>query len=80
MGYAWSRDGVEHAVEDAMREYPELLQRFWVETGRDPSDYTWHVELDTLGERRIARLSWELVEGGRLDAIAELLRDAAFLG
>ena len=77
MGYAWTHDGVEHAVEDAMRDYPELLQRFWVAEARDPGDYSWHVELDPTGERRIARLAWEMVEYGRLEEIAEQLREAA---
>jgi hypothetical protein len=77
MGYAWTHEGVQHAVEDAMRDYPELLERFMVADARDPRDYTWHVELDPLGIRRIARLLWEDVEYGRLDAIAEQLREAA---
>jgi hypothetical protein len=77
MGYAWTHDGVQRAVEDAMRDYPELLERFAVAEARDPSDYTWHVELDPLGDRRIARLRWEQIEYGQLEAIAEQLREAA---
>ncbi len=79
VGYTWTHDGVARAVEDAMRDYPELLQRFWVADTRDARDYTWHVELDPAGERRLARLAWDLVEYGRLEAIAEQLRDAASL-
>lgn len=76
MSYDWTHDGVGRAVEDAMRDYPELLERFDVADGRDSRDYTWHVELDPLGNRRIARLTWEMVSYGRLDAIAEQLREA----
>ena len=77
MSYDWTHDGVSRAVEDAMRDYPELLERFDVADARDTRDYTWHVELDPLGNRRIARLTWEMVEYGRLEAIAEQLREAA---
>ena len=77
MGYAWSRDGVARAVEDTMRDHPELVQQFEVAPLRDSQDYTWHVDLDPLGERRVARLAWELIEYGYLDDIAEKLREAA---
>jgi hypothetical protein len=77
MSYTWTHDGVQRAVEDAMREHPDLLQRFEVAEARDSQDYTWHVDLDPLGERRVARLAWEMVEDGRLEAIAEELREAA---
>jgi hypothetical protein len=77
MGYAWSHDGVERAIADTMRDHPELAQPFEVASMRDPQDYTWHVDLDPLGERRVARLAWELVEYGQLDAIADKLREAA---
>jgi hypothetical protein len=76
MGYAWNHDGVERAVEDAMREHPDLLQRYEIAAARDSSDFTWHVELDPLGERRVARLAWEMLEYGRLDDIAEQIREA----
>ena len=76
MGYAWSHEGVERAIEDTMRDYPDLAQYFEVAPARDSQDYTWHVNLDPLGERRVARLAWDLVEYGRLDAIAEKLREA----
>ena len=55
MGYAWNHDGVERAIEDTMRDYPELLQRFEVAHRRDPQDFTWHVDLDPQGERRRSR-------------------------
>jgi len=77
MGYAWNRDGVARAVEDTMRDHPELAQQFEVASLRDSQDYTWHVDLDPLGERRVARLAWELIEYGYLDDIAEKLREAA---
>ncbi len=76
MGYAWSHEGVERAIEDTMRDYPDLTQHFEVAPTRDAQDYTWHVDLDPFGERRVARLGWELVEYGRLDDIAEKLRNA----
>ena len=76
MGYAWNHDGVERAVDDAMREHPDLLQRYEVASARDCSDFTWHVELDPLGERRVARLAWEMLEYGRLEDIAEQIREA----
>jgi hypothetical protein len=76
MGYSWNHDGVERAIEDTMRDYPELLQRFEVAQARDPQDYTWHVDLDPQGERRVARLAWEMVEYGQITEIAELLREA----
>ena len=59
-----------------MRDYPELLQRFEVAHRRDPQDFTWHVDLDPQGERRVARLGWEMIEYGQLDAIAERIREA----
>ncbi len=77
MGYSWSRDGVLRAVEDAMREHPDLLERFEVAESRDSSDFTWHVDLDPYGERRVARLVWEAVEYGQLEMIAEQIREAA---
>ena len=77
MGYAWNHDGVERAIEDTMRDYPDLLQRFEVAAARDPQDYTWHVALDPQGERRVARLAWEMVEYGQIAEIAERLREAA---
>lgn len=40
MRYEWSRAGVDRAVEDAMREHPELAERYWVAEGRDPHDFT----------------------------------------
>jgi hypothetical protein len=67
---------VERAIEDTMRDYPDLAQHFEVALARDPQDYTWHVDLDPLGERRIAHLAWDLVEYGHLEAIAEKLREA----
>ena len=76
MGYAWNHEGVERAIEDTMRDYPELLQRFEVAHRRDPQDFTWHVDLDLQGERRVARLGWEMIEYGQLDAIAERIREA----
>jgi hypothetical protein len=77
MGYSWNHDGVERAIEDTMRNYPELLQQFEVARARDPRDYTWHVDLDPQGERRVARLAWEMVEYGHIEEIAERLREAA---
>jgi hypothetical protein len=77
MGYSWNHAGVERAIEETMRSYPELLQRFEVAQARDSQDYTWHVDLDPLGERRIARLAWEMVEYGQIEEIAERLREAA---
>ena len=77
MGYAWNHDGVERAIEDAMLSYPELGQRYEVAAARDPQDYSWHVDLDPLGERRVARIGWEMVEYGLIDAIADRLREAA---
>lgn len=76
MRYQWSRSGVTRAVEDAMREHPELEQPFWVADSRDPNDFTWHVELDPYGARRIARLTWQMIEEDRLDEIAEALATA----
>jgi hypothetical protein len=76
MGYAWNHDGVERAIEDTMRDYPDVLQRYEVAAARDPQDYTWHVDLDPQGERRVARLAWEMVEYGQIAEIAERLREA----
>jgi len=76
MRYEWSRAGIDRAVEDVMREHPELEERYWVAESRDPQDYTWHVELDPYGERRIARLTWEMIEEDDLEAIAAALADA----
>jgi hypothetical protein len=76
MRYEWNRAGVDRAVEDAMREHPELEQRYWVAETRNSQDYTWHVELDPYGERRIARLTWEMVEAEDLEAIAAALSEA----
>lgn len=76
MHYEWSRAGIDRAVEDAMREQPELLQRYWVAECRDSNDFTWHVELDPYGARRIARLTWEMVDDGDLIAITSALADA----
>ena len=28
MGYAWNHDGVERAIEDTMRDHPDLVQQF----------------------------------------------------
>ncbi len=78
MRYGWSRMGVEAAVEDVMRLHPELVQPYWVAEGRDPDDYTWHVELDPARERRIARLTWQMVENEQLEEIAEALQAAAY--
>jgi hypothetical protein len=77
MGYSWTHEGVARAVEDAMRNYPDLLEQFEVAEARDSRDYTWHVELDPLGNRRIARLAWEMIEYGHLEEIADQIRDAA---
>jgi hypothetical protein len=77
MRYEWSRVGIDRAVEDTMREHPELEARYWVAEARDPNDYTWHVELDPYGERRIARLSWEMIDDDDLEAIAAALAEAA---
>jgi hypothetical protein len=77
MGYTWNHDGVERAIEDTMRDYPELLQQFEVAPARDTQDYTWHVDLDPQGERRVARLAWEMVEYGQIGEIAERLREAS---
>jgi hypothetical protein len=76
MRYEWNRAGIDRAVEDTMREYPELEQRYWVAEGRDSQDYSWHVELDPYGERRIARITWEMIEADDLDAIATALVEA----
>jgi hypothetical protein len=76
MRYEWNRSGVTRAVEDVMREHPELEQSFWVAEARDPNDYTWHVELDPDGERRIARLTWQMIEDDQLDEIAATLTEA----
>lgn len=76
MRYEWNRAGVDRAVEDAMREHPELEQRYTVAEGRDPSDFTWHVELDPYGTRRIGRLTWEIIAEEDLDAIAAALEEA----
>jgi hypothetical protein len=67
---------VEAAVEDAMRLHPELAQPYSVAEGRDPDDYTWHVELDPTQERRVARLTWQMVEYENLEEIAVALEDA----
>jgi hypothetical protein len=75
--YEWSRAGVEHAVEDVMRGHPELEQPFRVAESRDNGDYTWHVELDPMRERRVARLTWQMIEDEQLAAIAEALEEAA---
>lgn len=77
MGYSWTHDGVARAVEDAMRAYPDLLERFEVAGARDSQDFSWHVDLDPLGQRRIAHLTWEMIEYGRLESIAEQLREAS---
>ena len=77
MGYVWSHEGVERAIEDTMRDHPDLVQRFEVAPLRDAQDYTWHVDLDPQGERRVARLAWDLVEYGLLEDIAEKLREAS---
>lgn len=76
MGYTWNHEGVERAVDETMRSYPELLERFEVADARDPGDFTWHVDLDPLGQRRVARIGWEMVEYGLIDAIAERIREA----
>lgn len=76
MLYAWSRAGVEHAVEDVMRSHPELEQPFCVAESRDSGDCTWHVELDQTRERRIARMTWRMIEDEELEAIAEALGEA----
>jgi hypothetical protein len=77
MRYGWSKMGVEAAVEDVMRLHPELAQPYWVAEGRDSGDYTWHVELDPTQERRVARLTWQMVECENLEEIAEALQEAA---
>jgi hypothetical protein len=76
MRYGWSRTGVEAAVEDVMRLHPELTQPYWVAESRDPGDYTWHVELDPTRERRVAHLTWQMLEYEQLEAIAEALQEA----
>ena len=78
MLYEWSRAGVEHAVEDVMRRRPELQQPFRVAESRDGGDYTWHVELDPTRERRLARLTWRMIEEEQMEAIAEALEEATF--
>jgi hypothetical protein len=79
MLYEWSRAGVEHAVEDMMRGHPQLQQPFRVAESRDGGDYTWHVELDPTRERRIARLTWRMIEDEQLDAIASAIEEATFV-
>lgn len=76
MRYEWNRAGVDRAVEDAMREHPELTEPYSVAEGRDSLDYTWHVELDPYGARRIARLQWAMIEHEDLEAIAVALAEA----
>jgi hypothetical protein len=78
MRYAWNRSGVEAAVEDVMRLHPELVQPYWVAESRDSADYTWHVELDPTHERRIARVTWQMVEDEQLEEIAEALAEAEY--
>ena len=70
---------MEHAVEDVMRGHPELEQPFCVAESRDSGDYTWHVELDPSRERRTARLTWQMVEGEQLEAIASAIAEAAVM-
>jgi hypothetical protein len=77
MRYGWTRMGVEAAVEDVMRLHPELAQPYWVAESRDADDYTWHVELDPQHDRRIARLTWQMIEDERMEEIAEALQEAA---
>jgi hypothetical protein len=76
MRYEWNRAGIDRAVEDAMREHPELAERYWVAESRDSNDFTWHVELDPYGERRIARLTWEMIDAEDLEEIAAALATA----
>jgi hypothetical protein len=80
MRYLWSRAGVEQAVEDVMRQRPELQQPFAVADCRDPVDCHWHVELDPLRDRKIARVSWQMIEYDQLDAIADALAEAEAQG
>jgi hypothetical protein len=77
MLYEWSRAGVEHAVEDVMRGHPELAQPYWVAESRDSGDYSWHVELDPTHARRIARLTWRMIEDEQVEGIAAALEEAA---
>jgi hypothetical protein len=76
MIYEWTRAGVAHAVEDVMREHPELEQRFWVNERRDPDDFTWHVELDPDGECRVARLTWQMIAHEQREEIASAIAEA----
>jgi hypothetical protein len=69
---------VEAAVEDVMRLHPELEQPYTVAESRDSNDYTWHVELDPTRERRIAHVTWQMVEDERLEEIADALAEAAY--
>jgi hypothetical protein len=77
MRYGWTRMGVEAAVEDVMRLHPELAQPYSVAESRDANDYTWHVELDPQHDRRIARLTWQMIEDEQLEEIADVLHEAA---